>query len=252
MGQSGNTHLSEADTDMLFDRMMLASNQVEKDPYWNNVSLLCNFDGINGSTTITDKSRTPIPLTANNGAAITTSRCKFGTGSLVVDGTNDTVTATSQANLRLDADFTIECFVYLPTTQVRNYPCVVNIGARYNAGNNIIVYCCHTGNPNKYLIYINSILVVTGTIAPTKNEWHHFALVRSGSTVTAYVNGISCGSGTKTGAIYAANPNFCVGSEDSVQLLSMFTGNVDSLRITNLVARYTSNFTPPNKEFPTS
>jgi hypothetical protein len=97
---------------------------------------------------------------------------------------------------------------------------------------------------NRWVWQINAntnVFVTNGNLP--LNTWAHLALVRNGSTTTLYLNGTSVASGTST------NPT------DNTSPLQMgtsgFIGYINDFRITNGLARYTSNFTPPTAAFPT-
>jgi hypothetical protein len=62
-------------------QIMLALGGTANDPHFSSVTLLCHFDGTNGSTSFTDSSASGHTLTSANGANVTTSSPKFGTGS---------------------------------------------------------------------------------------------------------------------------------------------------------------------------
>jgi hypothetical protein len=60
----------------------------------------------------------------------------------------------------------------------------------------------------------------------------------------------------KTNTNNGANNTNCpirigASSNDTLSILRPFTGNIDELRITKGVARYTGTFTVPTSEFPT-
>ena len=77
----------------------------------------------------------------------------------------------------------------------------------------------------------------TGTFVTGK--WYHWAYVRSGTTLTGYINGVAFGTATVSTNFSATA--FYIGSLDNTQeFLNGYTSNV---RYTN-TAVYTSNFTP--------
>jgi hypothetical protein len=77
----------------------------------------------------------------------------------------------------------------------------------------------------------------------TTTNWHHIAVVRSGSTVTAFLDGIARGSTDCTGTFLYSLSTILIGKN------TWRTGNLDAY-ITNMryvvgTAVYTSNYTPP-------
>lgn len=87
----------------------------------------------------------------------------------------------------------------------------------------------------------------TGSISAS--QWTHVAFVRDGSNWTWYINGIAAGTGTNSADLtFTTQPTYIgYGGED---YFAAFNGYIDDLRITKGVARYTSNFTVPDKAFP--
>ena len=85
----------------------------------------------------------------------------------------------------------------------------------------------------------------TGTIF--YNRWTHVAFVRSGTTLTFYVDGVASGtatvSGTQSGTA-TTNPIW-IGSKDNGNASYGTTGFISNLRVVNGTAVYASNFTPP-------
>jgi hypothetical protein len=85
-----------------------------------------------------------------------------------------------------------------------------------------------------------------GTSTVNYNTWTHVAWVRSGTTMTFYVNGVAGGtatvSGTQTGTA-TSNPVY-IGSKDSGSASYGLVGYISNFRIVNGTAVYTSNFTP--------
>lgn len=84
----------------------------------------------------------------------------------------------------------------------------------------------------------------------TLNTYQHVALVRSGSSLTVYVDGVSAGTQTITDptnqlGLYYAN-NVCVGG--NANNASFWSGQIDEVRISRVV-RYTGAFSPPASAF---
>lgn len=90
---------------------------------------------------------------------------------------------------------------------------------------------------------LSGLVVATSSIENPANTWIHYALVRSGSTVKMYLNGVEACSSTSSddlscsGLMIGNGPN-----ETNVESPCCW----ENIRISN-VARYTSNFTPPGR-----
>lgn len=96
------------------------------DAYYPQVAALLHFDGVNGSTTITDNSKNNFTITATNGAVISTAQSKFGGASVFLDGTNDyLVTPTTSAFTFGTGDFTVELWIYQTVSSVSAYKVLV-------------------------------------------------------------------------------------------------------------------------------
>ena len=79
----------------------------------------------------------------------------------------------------------------------------------------------------------------------TVNTWNHIAFVRNGTTLTIYVNGNSIGSWTGiTGSMSGSGATAYIG-EYSGGGSYYINGSISNFRVTNGIALYTSNFTPP-------
>ena len=94
-------------------------------------------------------------------------------------------------------------------------------------------------------------IATTQVLGSIHNEtWHHIAVVRSGSTLTTYVDGTSRGTDTISLAMSPTSADVEIGQ--GVYTSSYpYEGYLDDIRITKGVARYTSNFTPPTASFST-
>jgi len=82
-----------------------------------------------------------------------------------------------------------------------------------------------------------------GTVSPLPalNTWHHYAVVRNGTTFTLYINGISRESATSSFNIAAQGNVFRIGNTTTYPT----EGYMTNFRFVNGTAVYTSNFTPP-------
>ena len=87
----------------------------------------------------------------------------------------------------------------------------------------------------------------------TANVWQHIAIVRNGTTILAYVNGVSVGTtsaGTSTQTAFSAGDIFFIGALQTGANAGRFfyNGSMSNLRIVKGYALYQSNFTPPKKK----
>jgi len=141
-------------------------------------------------------------------------------------------TGSQGSNFTFSGDFTIEGWVNYPSASGDGSLYVSNSGSDYFALNidmsagNYNIYC-NSGSP-------------TATISHgmSPNRWNHVAMVRSGSTITLYTNGVAKGtiSNSSTLGFSTLSINRFGGGASGARYLS-------NVRITKS-AVYTSGFTP--------
>ena len=90
-------------------------------------------------------------------------------------------------------------------------------------------------------VYLNGTTVRIST-AVTAKVWHHVAIVRSGSVVTGYLDGVSFGTYTTAVSMGSSAKPINIGSQSSS--IEFFNGVISNVRIVKNVAVYTANFTP--------
>lgn len=207
------------------------------DPNFANVSLLLHCEGANGSTTILDNSPSPKTLTASGGVAITTAFSRFGSSALGFDGISGAAITGTSADFNLSGNFTIEYWV----KQIAQASNGVHLNV-WASSTDKIVLAYIAGQGIYYLL--NGNVVITSTSFPF-NTWTHVALCRNGSTTTLYRDGTSIG--TTTASPLSSSKLVELGRDQTAAFLN---GQLDEVRITKGVARYTANFTPPTAAFP--
>lgn len=231
-------------------KLVLAKASVTADPYYNNVSLLLHGDGANGSTTITDSSPTPKAVTAAGNAQISTAQSKFGGSSIAFNGTNSYLQTPHSNDYNFgSSDFTVEFWII--TTQTGQGTVAAHRTGGGAANTNWVIYLGFptVGKASLYLSDGTTYQVsgLSTTTSVNTGSWVHVAAVRSGSTITLYVNGTSEATATWAGTVSATSRSLRIGDDTIGAYLN---GYIDDFRITKGVARYTSNFTPPTAPFP--
>ena len=175
------------------------------------------------------------------GSAMTQSNTvKYGTGALYFDGSTGAITTTTKPYFAFGTNnFTVEYWVYPiswstgPTViDFRGTPGTVGFSDYYST----------SGVPNIYKEGTGTLL--TSNTAVSVNTWTHIAYVRNSNTMTIYVNGANTGGVTDTTNWVAPSNNATFGAGKGPSLF--FNGYLDDLRVTNGVARYTSNFASPS------
>ncbi len=80
------------------------------DPHFANVVLLLDMEtGVDGSTSFIDRSASPRTVTANGNAQVDTALSKFGTRSLLLDGTGDFLSTNDTPDFNIGTgNFTVE------------------------------------------------------------------------------------------------------------------------------------------------
>jgi len=214
------------------------------DVYYPQTSLLMHFNGTNGSTTMTDSSKNNFTVTATNGAAISTVQSKFGGSSVFFDGTNDYLSIANNTEFNfVTGTFTVELWAYFSSV----------------SGDRTLVSTYQNSTNGWYIDLASSKIIVGftgdgaeiyGTATISVNTWYHIAVSGTAGSYKLFINGVQDGP-TYTGvtALSSTAPFYLGVLVASGTGYYYFNGYIDELRITNGVARYTSNFTPPTTQF---
>lgn len=223
--------------------------------YYDNdgVTVLASgaIEAINGSTYqldgsvagfITNTNRDNKPITVNGDAKLSNLQQKFGSTSLLLDGTDDFLTIASNADFGYGTgDFTIDMWVYRTVSGVDQ----ILLDQRTASPTNYApVLAVNTSNA---LVYLDGAgIVITGSTTVPLNAWSHIAVSRSGTDTKLFLNGVQQGATYTDTRNYIATP-IRIGARFDGTLA--FTGHIDELRISKGVARYTSAFTPSTSAF---
>jgi hypothetical protein len=243
--------------------------------YWT-VTNSSDFGTTNGSFSITSNSGsftvTPTADATTEGAETFTVQIRSGSITGVVLATSSTVTIndTSLSKVQLTSGTALG----FNGTDNRHVIVADNL-ADWNLGDNwtiewwhkipegvdgFLSVLCQDANVPTYSgidVYINagSICMFNGGLnfseAPaTRDEWNHIAIQKNGTTLAAYINGVSRSvSGSHPGTIAPSSPlNVVIGSRTADGGANFygqyFNGQLANIRISN-IARYTSTFTVP-------
>jgi len=211
-----------------------------------NTSLLLNFT----NAQIFGSAMTNNFVTVGN-AQVSTSIFKYGTGSMYFNGTTDYLLAPNSPNFNFGTgDFTIESWVYfnggLSSAQ---FIATTNYNAATGAGGWAFTY---RGDISSLELSVNSNVTYTKAWAPSVSVWYHVAVSRSGSNLRFFINGTQIGTTSTSSDNIAGATTLVVGSNLGGAPYLFLNGYLDEFRMTYGFARYTSNFTAPTSQFPST
>ena len=170
------------------------------------------------------------------------------TGSVLLNGTTQYLTITTATGDALDLatgspDWTIETWFYL--TSVASNRQVFCKGGVTGSQNPTYSFVVLTGGGGQWVIAGPGGSIYNIQSFPSStfviSTWYHFALVRNGNTMTAYINGVPQTPVAVT--ITMVNTGTLLGIGNAVDgSSSPFAGYITNFRITKGVAVYTGNF----------
>lgn len=207
------------------------------DPIWSNVVFATHMDGASGSTSFIDAKGKSI--TPGGSTQVSTAQSKFGGASAYFNGNTDKLSIVGSSDFNLSGDYTIE--FWANRTALDNYYAFFELGTYTNG----ILFRARN---NTVDLYVNNVAATGIGPAISANTWHHYAISRVGSTNTVYIDGVSIGSVTTSGIANSTNGGLLIGDANAGNHYSL-KGYIDDFRITKGLARYTSNFTPPERTF---
>ena len=219
------------------------------------ISLLLHFDGSDGATTTTDDGPDERTITLAGNAQLDTAQKKFGTASLLLDGNGDLASAADDGDFDFGSgDFTVEGFFRISSL-----------------GNNVFFSHWENGDAagqSFYLVHFNgsntlrfAYRLTTGIVEssytwePSADTFYHIAVVRYGTTLKVYIDGVAVISDSvSTTSLIASEDPFRIGAFNDATTASPtleweFAGHVDEVRVTKGQARYIANFVPTTSAF---
>lgn len=205
--------------------------------------LLLHFDGSNGGTTFTDSSFYNRTVTPTGNVNTSTARKKFGTASAYFDGNGDYLSSEGSFSFGT-LPFTVDFWIYPTSVAADGDLFDTEFKGAAAARANAFATVLSTDRAIK--IFHNSVFVITTTELCTLNAWNHVAIVRSGTTVTVYVNGVAGGNATISANLYKAG---CLIGAHIDSGYGYYTGYMDELRVRVGDAVWTANFTPPSAPY---
>ncbi|WKZ38421.1 MAG: RHS repeat-associated core domain-containing protein [Anaerolineales bacterium] len=209
-------------------------------------SAMLHMNGALGSKTFIDE--TGKIWTAAGDAKIDTAQSKFSGASGLFDGTGDYIHTPDSDDWNFGpGDFTIDFWV------------------RFNAlpspGGYMMLFQQVDNTSNYHYIYVNnsggnltwkvdfrdggtSHISISAATTLSTNTWYHIAVVRNGGRIDIYQAGTAIGNDTSISTVGNLASTLRIGY-DAFNSTAGVNGWIDEYRISKGIARWTSNFTPP-------
>lgn len=212
--------------------------------------VLLHFDGANGGTAFPDVAAGGSPHTWSAVNAVTaTANAKFGTSALqTVAGY---ISTPDSADFSLgSSDFTVDFWINHNGTSG-----LVGLAGQLDVVGNVdsqSIYIYRTGVTGTISVSIRTAGIVgltSTTVFASTSIWNHIAIVRSGSTVRLFVNGVQEASASISGPVNDSSTNWGIGRIGENSSFPASSVLIDEFRLSVGVARWTSNFTPPHAPY---
>lgn len=229
----------------------------QKDPYWDNVIFLHNFQGPNGSTTVTDQSKYGHTLSWGGTARIASETSIPGvTSSLNLQGGNNYVSVTNNSLFNLGTgDFTFETWVYLTSYLSSNNGYFSGQLWNKDSGSSRDYIWCLTGTANSYTGFTFVKLLATAVTINTTlalNTPYYLSVARLSGVAYAHVNGVLINTGGTTFTDFlsgSSSPQ--IGRTDyGSPYFYNIPGNLAMFRVTSAARYGNSNYPVPTAPFP--
>ena len=212
-------------------------------------AIVANYDGtyleVTGKQTGFEvlNNRVAKTVTFNDNAQLDTTVKKFGTSSLKLDGTNDSISLASSGDLGFgtDKDFTVDFWAYTNTTGLSSAT-LIDFRANGTDAEGLSIAYRAAGEVD---VRVGTTTAITGSGAGIgTGAWHHIALARQGTNTRLFVDGTQRGIKTSDTTDYGSTKPLVIGADYDGGSNNV-TGWIDEFRVEYDVAKYTANFTAP-------
>jgi hypothetical protein len=217
----------------------------------SSLVLAVPMDGANNGTTFTDESAairgsgSAKAFTRNGDSKTSTDQSKFYGSSGYFDGAGDYLTTPYTSDFNFPGDFTVETWVR-PVSRANYSPCIIGNYSSFTTNGSLGIFAGHgSANNTKFQVAFNGTFpAIESSVPVSYNTWQHIAVVRSGSTITLYIDGVNNGSFSSSAAVVGTASNIWVGTAGDNLPTGYFNGYIQDLRVYKGAAKYTSNFVP--------
>lgn len=217
----------------------------DSDPYWDQVVLAARMDGSNGSPVFIDEKGLILEQTGT--AMLSTARSMFGGSSALFDGATGCATFPC-ADMAITGDFTVEMFAYIAA----HTAAAARLFSFYQGDtfNGLTIIVTSTTTIEVYCSINGTTWIGPAVVTVPATTWFHIAVSRQGTATRIFLNGVLISTLTVAGTLYI--PQAVLGGIGG-QLSNTRTlnGNIDFVRVTIGVARYTAAFPAIGKPFNT-
>lgn len=225
------------------------------DPNFASVGLLVLGNSAPGSTAFVDSSTNAFALTNSGTTDATAANPLFGQNTILIGNSyveSPVIAVGGPLDLATVQNWTIECWVFSPALASKLFLGAGNYNSNSGPGfflqttgaNAVICDLFVGGSPQA---------VQSGTVTMAANTWTHVALVCNGGKYSLYTHGqttsLPVGPFTMSSWNASGAGVFAIGG--MLGSGSFFNGQIAGVRVTNGLALYTANFTPPAAPFPT-
>ena len=208
----------------------------------NDGTYVFSAGGNKGTGEFTLVNKSPKTLSRFGDSQLDTAQKKFGTSSILLDGTEDNVKVPDDQDFGFGtANWCLEAFIRpgsVTGTQrifdLRDGSATDTAPTMYLNGTAL-----HYGVGNTS--HINGGTLATGT-------WYHVAVARSGGTTKLFLDGTELGTYTDSND-YGTTTPVIIGSDYQATPTEAFNGHIDEVRISKGSARFSSAFTPTTSEY---
>lgn len=214
---------------------------------------LLHFDGADASTTFPDVNAggSAHTWTASGNAQLDTAQVKFGSASLLCDGTGDLISTPDHADFEFGSgEFTIDMWVRfnaLPSGTFGSGNGAFLAAHWTNASRAWVFGVGYNGSNYDLNMLVNSATMTGTGISLSTGVWYHMAVERDNTgtnTLRFYVGGVTAGTSTAINGVSILDSTATVNIGGGNEGNSYLNGWIDEARISKGIARYKGAFTP--------
>jgi hypothetical protein len=175
-------------------------------------------------------------------AKISTAQFKWGTSSILFDGTGDWLAMPAGNQFAFGTgDYTVEAWVYFTSITTSDLQIIFTSGT--SGGNNFFFHV----DGNQISVGTSVAFISNQPTSFTTNTWYHIAACRTAGVLKLYVNGNQAGSSVSDTTNWISGGTARIGANE-LGAQTVF-GYIQDLRVSKY-SRYPYNFTAPTAALP--